>query len=209
MSPINEINSSDNAVKLADSLANVIPGDNDILSKQTEDNQHSQSEILTYLKRIDTKVESLHSELASVKEELLKYKKSNEEYQVKIEALESENKHLVNKLNAVESASRLNTLVLSGRSVKINNNSSPTDLLRQSIANIKSTYNFNLTQHDVSNCTKLKGDENKSDRILLTLHSTFTKNDLISSVIKKNKSKGVNLNINEYLSSYNANRSSI
>jgi hypothetical protein len=59
----------------------------------------------------------------------------------------------------------------------------------------------------VLDCQCLRGKEdsiNNNERIILSLSNNITKSALISKVIKTDKSKGVNLSVNEYLSSYNA-----
>ena len=100
--------------------------------------------------------------------------------------------------------SRANTLLLSGATINaLDDNVSPSNIVAHSLTGIKDTYNFDLKKEDVQHCQRLRGKDNKPDRILLTLNNGFTKSDLMSSVIQKNKSQGVALNVNEYLSTYN------
>ena len=70
---------------------------------------------------------------------------------------------------------------------------------------IKNVYNFDLAKSDVNDCNRFRGKDENDQRIILTLKNAITKSELISKVIKTDKKNGMNLNINEYLSTNNAN----
>ena len=223
----NELNSNDNLDSLIRLLSNIQPNNNDLSTDQprrsgrqirnvpdntninSEDlNRQVQLELLKGLKSINDKVtnlqaslDSVNQELSGMKNDIADNKRMTDGNIIKIDNLRKENKVLHNKINDLEVRSRSNTLILAGPLVRIDNRQSPDELINQSIINVKDVYNFNLDKNDISDCQRFRG---KNDSILLSFKNYQAKNNLISSVIRKNKSGGVNLNINEYLSSYNA-----
>ena len=204
---LKEINIDMNLDSLVTKLATI---ESTITSSEeiSENNSSSNSvqlHILRTLQQLNLNMKGLREEMASVKEEVSYYKTLSNDYKSKIEKLESENKNLLNKVDFLETNDRMNTLLLSGPLVKISANSTPSDLVDQSIKNIKQVYNFDLRKNDIIKCTKIKAQNQRRGQILLTLGSNLRKNELISTVAVKDKRNGVPLNINEFLSTRNAN----
>ena len=163
-------------------------------------------QILTYLKGIKSGMDIMLNELTAVKLELNEYKQLSRDNEAKIKRLEADNKAWKEKIEETEVRNRANTLVLSGPAIKISNNYSASQMRNDSIKNIKEIYNFNLKKDDVYNCQLMRTKDNKPNgQILLTINNAIAKNDLISAVIKKDKTKGVKLNICEFLTKRNAN----
>jgi hypothetical protein len=168
-------------------------------------------EILNSLKVMNGKMSDLQGsvnavtiEITEVKAELTQYKNLVEEYKQEITVLKSTNKSLQQKVNEIEKDSRINKLILSGPIMKFNENSSPEQILDHSIKNIKNVYNFDLTKNDISNCHRLRGKDNNAQRVVLSLNNNIKKSALISKVIQTDKTRGISLSINEYLSSHNS-----
>lgn len=202
MSSLNSDNLNKNLDQLVSKIGAMEPNRHDLVPSNSEapiDSSNVQQQILKIVKDIS-------ADVMSIKEELSIYKKITSDYGVKIEKLERENVSLQKKVNDLEADSRVNTVMLSGPSLNnINDHLAPRQLLDQSIAKIKQTYNYNLKKTDVANCRRIRGKNRDDKRVLITFNNAFVKSDLISSVIKKDKKNGVNLNVNEYLSFHNAN----
>ena len=187
-------------------LSLVDPSEKDLNPKTDNLNTSIQLHILKSLKDLNCNITDLKSEMTAVKCELSEYKQLNKENEQKIKKLETENEYLQMKVDYLETRTRSNTLILSGASLNnIRDNASPNQLLDMSVKNIKDTFDFNLRKDDVMDCRKLTSRFNQSSSILITLANSFIKNDLMSTVIEKDKSEGINLNVNEFLSTKSAN----
>jgi hypothetical protein len=234
MPGINDITFNENIDELINDLNMVQPNSNDMLPAsnkkkpgnknnatkkvKTEEEQTAstvQIAILKCLKEIKDNISDLHvslndakQEISSLKGEVGEYKNLVQCQEQKIDSLQNDNNNLQRKINGLERDSRINKVILSGPLIKINNNLSPVELLDQSVKHIKNVYNHDIARIDVSDCYRLRGKEdagiNNNQRIILSFNNTMAKNSLMSSVIKTNKTRGVNLNINEYLSAQNA-----
>ena len=156
-----------------------------------------QIEILKCLKGINNQITDLQGslnvatkEITEVKIELGEYKTLVTKYELEVTHLKSNNDTLQRKVNHLERESRLNKLILSGPLVKINNNSSPEELINQSVNHIKNVYQFDLDKYEVLDCQRLRGKENNNnnERIILSLNNNITKSALLSKVIKTDKS---------------------
>ena len=78
------------------------------------------------------------------------------------------------------------------------------EILNSTCRALRNVYNFDLKHGDVKECTRFAPSNNNELRVKLTFLSNFVKDALMDKVIRKNKSNGVALNINEYLSSKNS-----
>ena len=175
---LENINMDDNLDDFIAQVSNVQPKESELDLNSSKFNNVIQLRILKFLKEMNTN-------LVELKAEVSEQNKLFEQYERKIEDLKTENNKLQLKFDDLESKSRLNTLVLSGSSVKTENNPSPRHLLNQSITNIKETYDFDLQKEEVMNCHILRSKDNQNNRILLTLNNSFTKSDLINKFCHK------------------------
>lgn len=207
MSALDSLNRNSNLDELIVKLGAINePVSSDVSQQQNSLNINVQLEILKCLKENKADMNKLMSELTAVKCELNEYKTLAATYENKIQSLETENKSLQTKIEQFEVRNRSNTLVLSGPAIKVNANSSPAQLRDASIKNIKDIYNFELRKENVFNCQQMRMKDGKfNGRLLLTINNAIVKNELISSVIRKDKSDGVNLNIGEFLTKNNSN----
>ena len=188
------------SIKFNESVDQIV----DKLSTADPNNVNSRTAILTFLKEMNGNILSLQSELVAAKQEICGLKQCIKDYECKVKTLEQENSKLRRQVNDLESTSRATTLLLSGPAISLADDSSPSQMLTHSLTKIKDVYNFDLSNEDVQNCQRIRGKDNVNDKILLTLNNTFKKNELMSTVIQKDKKEGVSLNVNEYLSSYNS-----
>jgi hypothetical protein len=139
-----------------------------------------------------------------VKNDLAVIKKQNEGYENKIKVLTKENKLLQSKISNLETATRSKQLILSGPLLRETKNASPEELVDASVRHIKNVYNFELDRSTIEDCHHFKRT-GQVPQLLLSLNNTYTKNQIIRSVINTDKTRGIDLNINEYLSSCNSN----
>ena len=107
-------------------------------------------------------------------------------------------------IDNMQSASRAQTVILSGPAVTYNERSSNLDILNLTCQTLRNVYNFDLKHGDVKECTRFAPSNNNELRVKLTFLSNFVKDALMDRVIQKNKSNGVDLNVNEFLSSKNS-----
>ena len=208
MSSIDSINPNLNSDihQLLAKITTIEPKPSDNPENSSSTFEIMQLQILNYLKGLQSGMDILLNEVTAVKRELNDYKKLTHDNELKIKKLEAENKVWQDKIELSEVRNRANTLILSGPAIKIRQTYSPAQMRNESIKNIKEIYNFNLRKEDVFNCQQMRTGNNKTNgQILLTINNAIVKNELITAVIKKDKSKGVNLNICEYLTKHNAN----
>ena len=209
-SSIDNITFNNNLGQLIDKIESAEPSLQDVSSASettpiTEMNDRSlQLAILRSLQNLNANVAGLTNEMSAMKEELSAYKNIAQNCESKITSLESENKRLLHKIEDMERSMQSNTLILSGPNIKCSDLHSPVQLRDLSIRNLKETYNYNLRNEDVFDCKKLNSKDASNSKLLLTLHSPFTKRDLINKVIQTDKRKGVKVNVNEFLSPINS-----
>lgn len=173
-------------------------------------NSRALVQIIRSLQTIDNRLTELHTtitqEIGELKKELQDSHKIINEQKSIVEKLQKQNDLLEKKLNDAEMDSRSNKLVLSGSLIKMPRNMTPSQMRNEAIQHIKSVYNYDLPKDNIVDCKRLRGkDDASDDRIILSLDNAFLKSDLMTTVIQKDKRKGVPLNINEYLTSFNAN----
>ena len=169
-------------------------------------------QILKSLKSLQGDMASLQASVTHANNEIAqlqqKLQDSNElinTQQTAIEDLRATNETLLKKNNDLEARQKSNKILLSGPLIDIDNNLTPRQLRDQAIQNIKTVYNHDIAPSVIQNCERLRGTTKQKDRLILSFSNDFSKSDLISKVIQTDKSNGVNLNINEYLSAHNAN----
>lgn len=136
MTSLDNINLNIDVDELVDQLSKTNSG-SDLDPKQDQLSTAIQLQILKCLKNVDATMNELKLELVAVKNELSDCKKSALENEQLVASLRAENKHLADKVDDLQTRSRINTLALSGPVVKIEDNSSPAQLLDQSIKYIQ------------------------------------------------------------------------
>ena len=156
------------------------------------------------LDEVNSNLHEVRSELKSAHVEIANLKKSNEAYKKKILSLSSENETLYTKLDTCEKGIRSCCLLVSGPRIRYDLDATELQLLDTSIEAIKSTYNFDLKKDDVTECRRFGAKDNSQQSILIKLRNKFIKDDILSSVISKDKREGVDVSVNEFLSSHNS-----
>lgn len=167
--------------------------------------------VLKKVTSIDENFSKIHKELVEVKTDLNVakteidgLKKTVDKQTLEINALKEELTREKNSIDNLEHASRAQTVILSGPAINYDQQASNLELLHKSCRALQNTYNFDLRHGDVKECTRFAPTNSGEKRIKLSFVSAFVKDALIDRVIQKDKSNGINLNVNEFLSPFNS-----
>lgn len=153
---------------------------------------------------IRTTLENTQLELYEAKQEIADLKQCRDEQDLELHALREQMSKNKQKIDDLERISRNNSIILSGPIVKFNQNCTDLELLETVKTAIKNVYGFDLKQFDIGRVQRIGKDPNRP-QILIALNSSFVKNAIMTKVIGTDKTHGIALNINEYLSSNNSN----
>lgn len=167
--------------------------------------------VLKKVTSIDENFSKIYHELVEVKtdlntakNEISELKKTVDEQNLEINALKEELSRDRNMIDNLEHASRAQTVILSGPAINYDQQASNLELLHKSCRALQNTYNFDLKHGDVKECTRFAPTNNGEARVKLSFISAFVKDALLDHVIRKDKSNGINLNVNEFLSPLNS-----
>lgn len=154
--------------------------------------------------KIQKELVEVKTDLNIAKTEISELKKTVDEQNLEITALQDELTRDKKMIDDLEHASRAQTVILSGPAIQFNEQASNLELLHNSCRALHNTYNFDLRHPDVKECTRFAPTSAGEKRIKLSFVSNFVKDALIDHVIRRDKSNGIDLNVNEFLSPRNS-----